>query len=184
MSALSITLVVIAAVIVVILAAWVMALRRRSRLRGRFGSEYDRALGAAGSRRAGERALRERVQERRTIDLRPLASSRRDQYAQQWREVQAQFVDAPQTALRQADALVTSVMRDIGYPVDDFEHQAALTSVDHPSVVDNYREGHEAFVSSVNGRGTTETMRRGFVCYRTLFTELLDDQAATSEVGE
>ena len=51
----------------------------------------------------------------------------------------------PQVALVEADALITLVMRDRGYPVDDFESQSKLVSVDHPDVVQNYRTGHDTY---------------------------------------
>ena len=37
-------------------------------------------------------------------------------------------------------------MRERGYPVDDFEQQAADVSVDHPEVVEHYREAHAIHV--------------------------------------
>jgi len=181
-SAWLIAVIVVAAVVVVGAIVWVVEARRRAKLRSRFGPEYDRALRSAGNRRAGERALRSRMDERKSIELHALTPSARDDYETRWRDIQAQFVDAPQTALSLADALLTTLMRDIGYPVDDFEHQAALASVDHPRVVDNYRQGHQAYLSSVNGQGTTETMRRGFISYRSLFAELLKDDNAASAV--
>ena len=57
--------------------------------------------------------------------------------------MQARFVDEPEAAVREADALVQRVMSDRGYPVaDDFERRAADVSVDYPDVVENFREGH------------------------------------------
>ncbi len=49
--------------------------------------------------------------------------------------------------------------------------------VDHPGVVEHYREGHDVYLASVNGGASTEDMRRGFVSYRSLFAELLDDRS-------
>ncbi len=183
MSAWLIAVIVVAAVVVVGAIVWLVEARRRANLRSRFGSEYDRALDSAGNRRAAERNLRSRVEERKRLELHPLAPAARNDYETRWRDIQGQFVDAPQTALTQADALLTSLMRDIGYPVDDFEHQAALASVDHAQVVDNYRQGHRAYLSSVNGQGTTETMRRGLISYRSLFAELMDHNTVTSDAG-
>jgi hypothetical protein len=36
-------------------------------------------------------------------------------------------------------------MADRDYPVEDFEQRSADLSVDHPKVVENYREGHRLF---------------------------------------
>jgi hypothetical protein len=85
--------------------------------------------------------------------------------------VQARFVDDPGGAVQEADTLIQSVMRERGYPVDDFEQRAADISVDHPHVVENYREGHR--LSS----GGTEQQRQAMVHYRALFDELVDDTA-------
>ena len=46
----------------------------------------------------------------------------------------------PVAAVGSADGLLTEVMRDRGYPVDDFAAQEELMSVDHPEVVENARE--------------------------------------------
>jgi hypothetical protein len=69
------------------------------------------------------------------------------------------------------------VMRDRGYPVDDFESQSALVSVDHPGVVQNYRIGHDVRDKSSKGEATTEDLRQGVVAYRALFDELLNEGA-------
>ncbi len=182
MSVLSIVIIVVAVVVVAALLAVAVRSRRRAGLRRRFGPEYDRAVESAGSRRHAEVDLRDRVNRRAQLDIRPLPPAARDGYTQEWRRVQAEFVDAPTMALGEADALVTRVMSDRGYPMQDFETQADLVSVDHGDVVHNYREGHKVFVASQQGRASTEDMRQGFVCYRALFDELLSDRAET-EVG-
>jgi hypothetical protein len=89
--------------------------------------------------------------------------------------VQTQFVDDPAEAVNEADRLVTDVMRERGYPIDDFEQRAADISVDHPKVVQNYRAAHAVYLeqSQENGAGT-EGLRQGFVHYRALFEELLE----------
>ena len=45
-------------------------------------------------------------------------------------------------AVDDADRLIQSVMRDRGYPVEDFDDRASLVSVDHPIVVERYRRAH------------------------------------------
>jgi hypothetical protein len=175
MSTLGIVILVVVIVAVVAAAAAIVVSRRRAALRQRFGPEYDRAVESAGSKREADRALRDRVDERGTFAIQALPPAARDQYTQSWRDVQAQFVDTPKVALSEADVLVTRLMRDLGYPVDDFDHQADLLSVDHGDVVHNYRDGHQTYLLVMNGQGTTETMRRGFLSYRALFAELLDD---------
>ena len=81
---------------------------------------------------------------------------------ERWRATQAKFVDQPASALTDADALLDDVMRERGYPVEDFEQQASDVSVDHPEVVDHYREAHAIH----SGKGeSTEDLRQAMVHY-------------------
>src|ERR1051326_1193213 len=137
--------VVIAIVVVAVLAAVVwqaLARRRTGRLQQQFGPEYDRTLGKADSKRDAEAELQAREERRQELDIRPLSQAARDRYIQSWQSVQAQFVDDPRNAVATADSLIQSVMTERGYPVEDFDHRAADISVDHPQVVENYRNGH------------------------------------------
>ena len=84
-------------------------------------------------------------------------------------------------AVVDADGLVAQVMRDRGYPVDDFESQSELISVDHPDVVQNYRTGHAIYSKTTTGEASTEDLREAVVSYRELFEELLAEDGATSE---
>ena len=126
-------LVAVAVVIVVALVVWQGVKARRTRaLQGRFGPEYDRTLERADGKREGEADLAARVKRRDELDIRPLSAAARDRYAADWQHVQARFVDAPREAVQDADALIQSVMRERGYPMDDFEQRSADVSVDHP----------------------------------------------------
>jgi hypothetical protein len=109
---------------------------------GRFGAEYDRTIEATGDRREAERELNARRERRRLFDIRELEPAVQSQYAKQWRAVQARFIEQPTQALREADGMVTGIMRRRGYPVDDFERMAADASVDHPREVEDYRTAH------------------------------------------
>jgi hypothetical protein len=60
-----------------------------------------------------------------------------------------------------------------GYPVGDFEQRAADISVDHPVVTQNYREAHAIAVNHLNGKASTEDLRRAMIHYRALFEELV-----------
>jgi hypothetical protein len=79
--------------------------------------------------------------------------------------------------VRDADRLVGSVMRDRGYPVDDFETQSDMVAADHPTIAQNYRAAHEIRVRTDQGGNAagTEDLRQAFVHYRLLFAELLAD---------
>jgi hypothetical protein len=171
-------LIAIVVVVVLGLVVWqALARRRTEKLRDRFGPEYDRAIGAADSRRAAESDLAAREERRDRLEIRPLSQAARDRYLQSWQAVQAQFVDSPSAAVASADSLIESVMAERGYPVEDFEQRAADISVDHPQVVENYRRGHRLAEDSANGDGSTESLRQAMRHYRSLFEELVESDA-------
>ncbi len=96
--------------------------------------------------------------------------------------MQASFVDDPASAVDAADRLVTEVMRERGYPVDDFDRRAADISVDHPEIVDSYRAAHGINMSQRDAV-STEQQRDAFVHYRKLFEKLLDNAEARRQVA-
>jgi hypothetical protein len=175
------SLIVAIVIVVVVLALLGLAAvfyseeRRTRRLREHFGPEYNHAVEIAGGRKQAELDLRSRVQQHDSLSVQPVAADQRDRYTQEWRQVQASFVDTPGTALGQADSLVTRVMLTRGYPVEDFEERADLVSVDHPQVVVHYRQAHEVYRAGQVGPVSTEEVRRAFVSYRLLFSELVQD---------
>ena len=171
--------------VVVIVAAAALAVaaalraRRTGMLRERFGPEYDRTIDAADSRRAAEADLREREDRHDEFELRDLDPAAAERYRTEWQRAQSDFVDDPSTAINEADLLIQQVMRDRGYPVEDFDQRAADLSVDHPVVVENYRDAHETAVAAFNGDATTEDLRRAMRRYRSLFDELVGARART-----
>jgi hypothetical protein len=173
--------IVVTVVLLVLAVGLVLASRARQRreLIERFGPEYDRAVSAEGNSKRAEAGLRERADRRDGLSIRALSSAQRDRYQQDWRQVQAEFVDVPSTSLTRADALVTDVMVDRGYPMQDFDEQADLISVDHPQVVENYRRAHGIYETSQSTSVSTEDMRQAFVSYRSLFVELVDEGGRT-----
>jgi hypothetical protein len=167
--------IVVAAVVVTAAVVWAAMKSRRSRvLQDRFGPEYDRTVRATDDKREAEAELAARAERRNSLDIRPLTPAARERYLAQWQEVQARFVDDPEGAVRDADMLIQSAMRDRGYPVDDFEQRSADISVDHPHVVENYRQGHRLASASARGDGSTEDLRQAMQHYRALFEELVD----------
>jgi hypothetical protein len=101
--------------------------------------------------------------------------------------VTADFVDSPATAVTQADSLVTEVMRERGYPMDDFDQRASDISVDYPDVVGRYREGHRISQLSARGSASTEDLRQAMQHYRELFNELISpaaDEPAQRDAAE
>jgi hypothetical protein len=168
-------IVIVAAVVVAIgIVVWLaLRARRTQMLKEGFGSEYDRAVEQTGGRRDAERELRDRQKRHEELDIRPLSPEARDQYAEQWEDLQSRFVDDPSGAVRDADALVRQVMRDRGYPVDDFDQRAADISVDHPDLVERYRTADGIARANERGEASTEDLRHSVRHYRALFEELL-----------
>ena len=166
---------VVALIVLGAVAMW-MQQKKRSQLQERFGSEYDRTVSERDDRRAAEKELADRERKRERLDIVPLSPEAQKKYSASWQEVQGRFVDDPSNAVTEADRLVTDVMRDRGYPIEDFEQRADDISVDHPDVVQNYRAAHAVYVKASDGNGgaSTEDLRQGLVHYRALFNELLE----------
>lgn len=174
---------VIAVVALLLLAAiaWRWTQRNRSTaLQERFGPEYERTVEEADSRKEAEQELREREERREELDVRPLAPGARDRYLRSWEQLQARFVDDPARSVSEADELIQEVMRERGYPVDDFEQRAADLSVDHSELVENYRAAHGIARKHVHGEADTEELRQALVHYRSLFDELLETRSEAS----
>lgn len=171
-----VVIIVIAAAVVLAVLAAALRARRTQKLKGRFGPEYDRVAADAPTRREAEAELREREQRREQFELRPLEQRKADQYRSRWQNLQAAFVDDPAGSVVEADAMIRSVMKDRGYPVEDFETRAADLSVDHPNVVENYRIAHGIALEHERGDADTETLRTALRHYRALFEELVETQ--------
>lgn len=168
--------VVLALIVGIAIGAIVMVLvqqGRTRRLQQRFGPEYSRVVEETGNRHSAEARLEERQRRVAKLRIRQLDSTERVRYQDGWRDIQAHFVDDPSRALNEADRLIGDVMSAEGYPMREFEERAADISVDHPVVIDNYREAHSIAARNVQGRATTEELRKAMIHYRTLFEELL-----------
>ncbi|MDX3772114.1 MULTISPECIES: hypothetical protein [unclassified Streptomyces] len=167
--------IIVAAVVVIVLVIGVWMAVRRRHLRERFGPEYERAVESGDSRTAAERDLREREQRHDDLDLKPLPTTARQQYAQEWNSVQEHFVDRPQEAVGEADQLVTRLMKERGYPTQDYEQQVKDLSVEHGRTLEHYRAAHEVNARAGGRQTTTEELRGAMVHYRALFDDLLTD---------
>lgn len=161
--------------LVAIGAAVLVMQRQRSRqLRTHFGPEYDHAVEGFGQKRAAERALLDRARRVDKLEIRPLPAPRRDELWARWQEVQAQFVDDPGSAVRQAHTLLADVMHEQGYPTGRFNEEVDLLSVHHPATVQHYREAHRLAEARARGQGATEELRQAMIHYRALFEDLLN----------
>jgi len=167
--------VIIAIVVLAAIALVAVGVRKRrtAMLRGRFGPEYDRVVESRDDQRAAEAELRAREKQRAQFDIKPLPEAARVRFAGEWRDVQELFVEQPVQAADAADALIIRVMEARGYPMQDFDAQAELISVDHPDTVENYRIAHAVGQRSLTEQVSTEDLREALLRYRSLFDELL-----------
>jgi hypothetical protein len=175
MNVTGIVILVVLVVLVVAAVALIVTTKRRRRsqqLQGRFGPEYDRAVDRHGNRKAAESRLAAMAQRRDALEIRDLSAADRDSFSDRWSLVQTVFVDDPAAAVRDADHLVAEVMRNRGYPVDDFETKVEMVAADHPEVVEHY---HAAHAIAAQQDHSTEDQRQAFVHYRSLFAQLLGD---------
>jgi hypothetical protein len=186
MNAIPLPLIIVAAVVVIALlalAAWFFSQKRKqsARLEQRFGPEYDRTVGELGGRTKAESELKVREKRVERLTITPLAPAEAARFSETWNALQSRFVDNPTGVVAQADSLVRELMLKRGYPMGDFERRAADISVDHPTVVENYRAAQAIAVRGERGEANTEELRRAVVHYRVLFDDMLEVREAKPE---
>jgi FtsZ-interacting cell division protein ZipA len=167
-------IIVVAIVVVLLLISLLTSGRRRSeKLREKYGPEYDYTLQKEGDQRTAEETLVEREKRVKQFNIRTLDAAERDRYRAEWERIQVDFVDHPAKSVEEADRLVSEVMAARGFPVSDFDQQAADLSVVYPSLVSNYRSAHEIATHNQGNGASTEELRQSVVYYRSLYEELL-----------
>ena len=174
------TVVVVVIVIIVILAIGAVGFMavsqgRRKRLRQR----------SAPSTTVPSRATRAHARPSRSCSparsvmtswrSRTLDPEARERHLAEWHQVQERFVDAPESAVTEADRLLVLVMGERGYPTEGYEQQVTDLSVEHAGTIDRYRTAHDISTRAEAKQASTEDLRQAMVHYRALFTELLDD---------
>jgi hypothetical protein len=192
-----IVIVIVVAVIIVAAAVAFFAMNARRRgLRQRFGPEYERLASEHESRRKAEAELAGRERRVAELNIRPLRPDARARYRAEWAVIQERFVEAPADALTAAARLVTAVLRDRGYPAENYGQVLADLSVGHSQALSGFRHAHEVSMRADAHGASTEDMRRAMINYRTLFQELAgadedeaarhgaDDPGATGYEGE
>jgi hypothetical protein len=92
--------------------------------------------------------------------LTPLTRQARDRYALAWDRIEARFLYAPQEAVREADGLVMSALRDRRHPTD------------FDSLPRRAKEARRK-LSMDEGRGMTELLRRALLDYRAVLDDMV-----------
>jgi len=95
--------------------------------------------------------------------LRPLTPESRDRYVHDWDEIETKFVEAPEQAVREAEALVMAVMRERGHP---------LTERELPQEV---QRAHRLGYAS---KDRTEGMRQALLQYRAVVERMVGSEDA------
>ena len=170
----SITMVIliVIAVLAIAVAAWAYMQREKTlKLRNKYGPEYERLAEHEHSARKAETILATREQRVAKFNIRLLKPEEVARFSSDWRLVQEHFVDDPRESVGQADRLINEALKARGYPMADFEQQAADLSVDHPQVVDNYRKAHA--IAAQGAAASTEDLRIAMQHYRSLFEDVL-----------
>ncbi len=181
MTTTEIVLLVVAIVVVLLIVAAVLAAARKKKrtqeLRGKFGDEYDRTVESSDKRRDAERDLTQRKQEHEELDIRPLSSASRQRYLTAWDGVQNRFVDNPVLALSEADALLTQLLDERGFPTGDPRESERMLSVEHGRVLEGFRAGHAIEQANSTNRADTEQVRQGMLHFRQVFEELVGEES-------
>jgi hypothetical protein len=172
-----IAVIIVLAIIVLAAAAALAMSARRRRLQRQFGPEYDQAVRQQESKLRAEAELNRRQRRVRKLDIRPLPDAARRQHLAEWQAIQQEFVDSPESSIAEAYALVTTVMHERGYPIEDDDQVMADLSVDHARTVGNFRSAQTITREVAHGSVATEDMRQALIQYRELFGDLLGEPA-------
>jgi hypothetical protein len=173
----NITMIVLIAVVALLIGGLLgIKLGRQQRtknLQQKFGPEYDHTVDELGDRQQAEHELTTRVSHVKALEIRPLSQDEIEHFTSRWQANQVDFVDEPLAAIQKADQLISQVMKAKGYPVEDFEQQAADISVDYPNLVRDYRGLHLIAIKGRDDVISTEEMRQAMIHGRDLFNILM-----------
>lgn len=137
---------------------------------GRHHRPPTAAEGAAGG---GARRPAAAAKPSRGFELAPLRDASRDAYLSEWEAVQSRFLNDAERAAQDAFDLLDALMRDRGYPVDDFDERADDLAVEHPRVVARYRVITRIADAHARGEARPEELRQAMGHCRALFGDLL-----------
>ena len=178
MDTITIIAIVVMAAAAVLLVGLAMILFKRKKsndMEHRYGTEYEREVRLRGRRKA-EAELTKRELRVANYAIRSVEPVERAQFGDRWTAVQAEFVDAPRTAVQHADVLLQEVMVARGYPRADFDQRVEDLSVEYGDMVRNYRSAQS--ISQRASTASTEDLRRAMLLYRTMFENLLKVEEA------
>jgi hypothetical protein len=100
--------------------------------------------------------------------LRPLAPEALDRYAASWDRIESHFMDAPEEAVREADALVLALLGEVQHPLADNKLPDGVL-----------RARRAAAGKEVRG---TEGLRRAMLYYRAVVEDMVGSAVKREEV--
>ena len=100
--------------------------------------------------------------------LQPLAPEAMDRYAASWDRIESHFMDAPEEAVREADALVLALLGEVKHPLADEKLPAGVL-----------RARRAAAGKEVRG---TEGLRRAMLYYRAVIEDMVGSTVKREEV--
>ena len=101
--------------------------------------------------------------------LKPLAPEAVDRYAASWERIESHFMDAPEEAIREADALVLALLGELEHPLADARLPNGLVSA-----------RRAAAGKDVRG---TEGLRRAMLYYRGVVEDMAGSARDRAEVS-
>jgi hypothetical protein len=90
--------------------------------------------------------------------LKPLAPEARDRYGANWDRIESHFMDAPEEAVREADALALALLGEVEHPLSD-------------GTLPRQMEKARRAAAGKEGRGT-EGLRMAMLHYRAVIEEM------------
>ncbi len=90
--------------------------------------------------------------------LKELTPEARDRYGAQWDRVETRFVDDPEGAVREADSILTGLLREREHPMGEDQMPARMRKA-------------RRLATGQEGKGGTEGMRQAMLEYRSVLEE-------------
>ena len=119
------------------------------------------------------------LKQRFGLDITEPAPDVSARHVEEWSVIQARFVDDPRHTLAEAAELLTRVMNERGYPVEELDDYSKYVSVDRPEFVAGYRMAEAVRIGAETA--TIDDQRQAFQHYHSLFDELLNSRAASAD---
>jgi hypothetical protein len=108
-----------------------------------------------------------------SLETCPLAADSRTRYVQAWDALQTRFAEDPEIAIREADNLLQSAMRECGYPTGDFGRITDEVTPEQLDVLEYYRVAHRLSAKGETTVLSDEEIDRAMTALRAVHDILL-----------